>query len=102
MRRALAALVFGACLASPGLAVAAEKTVTLAVPGMYCEACPYIVKQTLAKVGGVGQVTTSLATKTATVTFHDQKTNLAALTTATANAGYPSHLAEKGATAAAK
>lgn len=92
MKHALAALVLGGFLLSAGAAVAAEKTVTLSVPGMYCASCPYIVKQSLAKIGGVGQVKTSLETKTAIVTYDDQKTNVAALTAATANAGYTSHL----------
>jgi len=65
--------------------------VTLSVPGMYCLACPYVVKQSLAKVGGVGQVNASFDTKIATVTYDDQKTNVAALIAATAQAGYPSH-----------
>jgi periplasmic mercuric ion binding protein len=90
MTRVLAATGFGVALLSAGVAVAADKTVTLSVPGMYCASCPYIVKQSLAKIGGVGQVNTSLETKTATVTYDDQKTNVAALTAATANAGYPS------------
>jgi len=45
---------------------AAPQTVTLSVPGMTCAACPVTVKQ------------------------DDTKTNVAALTKATENAGYPS------------
>jgi len=89
MKRVLTAVGFGVVLLGAGVAGAAEKTVTLSVPGMYCASCPYIVKQSLAKIGGVGQVKTVLATKTATVTYDDQKTNVA-LTAATASAGYPS------------
>ena len=70
--------------------MAAEKTVTLAVKGMYCSACPYIVKQSLAKVGGVGNVAVSYEKQTATVTYDDQKTTVAALIQATTQAGYPS------------
>jgi mercuric ion binding protein len=91
MTRALVAIGFGADLLTAGVAVAAEKTVTLSVPGMYCSACPYIVKQSLAKVGGVGQVSASYETKTAKVTYDDQKTTVAALIAATRQAGYPSH-----------
>jgi periplasmic mercuric ion binding protein len=91
MNRILSALAFGAVLLTAGGALAGEKTVTLSVPGMYCSACPYIVKQSLAKVGGVGQVSASLETKTATVTYDDQKTTVAALVTATTQAGYPSN-----------
>ena len=71
-------------------AMAAERTVTLAVESMYCEACPYIVKQSLAKVPGVETVAVSFEQKTATVTYDDQKTTLDALTSATTEAGYPS------------
>jgi len=57
---------------------------------MYCEACPYIVKQSLAKVYGVESVVVSFEAKTATVTYDDQKTTPVALTSATTQAGYPS------------
>jgi mercuric ion binding protein len=97
MKLVLAALLTAGFVVVAGGAIAAEKTVTLSVPGMYCASCPYIVKQSLAKVGGVGEVKTALKTKTATVTYDDQKTNIAALTAATANAGYPSHPVEAAA-----
>ena len=48
------------------------------------------MEQSLAKVDGVGQVSASFETKTATVTYDDQKTNLTALIAATTQAGYPS------------
>ena len=101
MNRALVALGFGAALLTAGGAVAGEKTVTLSVPGMYCSACPYIVKQSLAKVGGVGQVSASFETKTATVTYDDQTTTVAALIAATSQAGYPSHEIASASTAQA-
>ena len=90
MNRILSALGLGAVVLSAGGAVAGEKTVTLSVPGMYCASCPYIVKQSLAKVDGVGQVSASFETKTATVTYDDQKTNLTALIAVTTQAGDPS------------
>ena len=90
MNRILSVLGLGAVLLGAGGALAGEKTVTLSVPGMYCASCPYIVKQSLAKVDGVGQVSASFETKTASVTYDDQKTDLAALIAATTQAGYPS------------
>lgn len=90
LTRLLVALAVATALSAAGTAIAAEKTVTLAVNGMYCSACPYIVKQSLAKVSGVGKVAVSYEKKTATVTYDDQKTSLAALTAATTQAGYPS------------
>ena len=71
-------------------AFGAERTVTLAVDNMYCDACPYIVQQSLARVDGVGHAAVSYEKRTATVTFDDAKTTLGALTAATTKAGYPS------------
>ena len=78
-------------LALASSAAAAEvKTVTLSVPGMYCEACPITVKKAISRVPGVSKVRTSLAKKEAVVTYDDSKATVDALTQATANAGYPS------------
>jgi mercuric ion binding protein len=57
---------------------------------MYCEACPITVSKALKKVAGVETVAANFAKKEAVVTFDDAKTNVDALRTATANAGYPS------------
>ena len=100
MNRTISALVLAAALSTAGPAMAAEKTVTLAVNGMYCSACPYIVKQSLAKVGGVGNVAVSYEKQTAIVTYDDHKTTVAVLTQATTQAGYP--LQPTSAAAAAK
>jgi mercuric ion binding protein len=74
--------------ASPALA--AEKTVTLAVEGMYCASCPFIVQQSLTAVPGVEKVEVSFENQTATVTFDDATADVAALVKATTDAGYPS------------
>ena len=50
-------LVLGLLLASSGAAMAEQRTVTLAVENMYCEACPYMVKKTIENVSGVSKVT---------------------------------------------
>ena len=71
-------------------AYAENKTVTLSVPSMNCEACPITVSKALKKVDGVGRVAASLERKEAVVTFDDAKTNVDALRKATTNAGYPS------------
>ena len=92
MNLSLAGLSLAAMLLGADAALAAEKTVTLAVDNMYCEACPGIVKKSLAKVDGVSQVAVSFEKKTATVTYDDGKTTIAALTAATSQAGYPSRL----------
>ena len=69
---------------------AATQTVTLSVPGMTCAACPLTVKQALRKVQGVSKAEVSYEKKQAVVSFDDTKTNVKALTKATADAGYPS------------
>jgi periplasmic mercuric ion binding protein len=71
-------------------ALAEVKTVTLSVPGMYCEMCPATVKKAISRVHGVSKVVASFKTKQAVVTYDDNQTNVDALTKATANAGYPS------------
>ena len=81
-------------LAAP--AFAGETTVTLAVRNWYCAACPHVIKQSLAAVPGVINVTVSDKTKTASVTFDDTKTDVKTLTEATGEAGYPSFLYTEG------
>jgi mercuric ion binding protein len=90
MTKTLGAAMLGIGLLASSAAFAGEKTVTLAVSGMYCSACPITVSKSLEAVPGVAKVVVSLATKTATVTFDDAKTAVAALISATTNAGYPS------------
>lgn len=68
---------------------AATQTVTLSVPGMTCAACPITVKKALTRVEGVRKVDVTFKNREAAVTFDDAKTNVQALTRATANAGYP-------------
>ena len=77
-----------------GQALAAERTVRLAVENMDCAACPLIVKQSLARVPGVTKVEVSYARKSASVTFDDAKATVAALIEATTTFGYPSRVQE--------
>ena len=72
--------------------LAAPQTVTLAVPGMYCEVCPITVKKSLEKVPGVSKVNVSFEAKEAVVTYDDAKTNVGKLTAATTAAAPPSPL----------
>ncbi|MFQ5764300.1 MAG: mercury resistance system periplasmic binding protein MerP [Rhodospirillales bacterium] len=90
----MGAAAIGLAILINGHALAAQRSVTLAVDGMTCASCPYIVKQTLAGVPGVSDVTVSFIKKTAVVTFDDGKTNTAALTAATTNLGFPSRVIE--------
>lgn len=83
-------LVLALLLVSSGAAMAEQKTVTLAVENMYCEACPYMVKKTIEKVPGVSKVSVSFKEKTAVVVFDDVRAEVKDLTNATNSAGYPS------------
>ncbi|MCD6042482.1 MAG: merP [Burkholderiales bacterium] len=89
MYRLLAALLFAAASLP---AAAAQKTVTLSVPGMNCAACPITVKKALQKVRGVSAVKATLEPPEAVVTFDDEAASVEKLTEATRNAGYPSTL----------
>ena len=85
-----ASIVLVLSLLASSAALAGERTVTLAVTNMYCADCPFIVKKSLERVPGVATVAVSFKDKTAVVTYDDSKTDMNALTAATANAGYPS------------
>lgn len=89
MTRLLISLVLGLFI-SVQSASAAQRTVTLTVNNMYCEACPYMVKKTLERVSGVSKVSVSFKDKTAVVVFDDAKARVEDLTSATAKAGFPS------------
>jgi periplasmic mercuric ion binding protein len=94
MAHAARVLVVVVGLLASGSVLAAERTVRLAVDGMTCPGCSYIVKKTLASMPGVAKVDVSLAEKAAVVTFDDAETDVAALAEATAGVGFPSRLAE--------
>ena len=90
MTKFATSLVLGLLIVSSGAAMAEQRTVTLAVDNMYCEACPYMVKRTIEKVSGVSKVTVSFKEKTAVVVFDDARTQVNDLTNATISAGFPS------------
>ena len=90
MTKFTTSLVLGLLIGSSGAAMAEQRTVTLAVENMYCEACPYMVKKTIEKVSGVSKVTVSFKEKTAVVVFDDARAEVKDLTNATTSAGYPS------------
>jgi mercuric ion binding protein len=84
----LAALL--AVISNP--AFAAQQTITLAVPGMSCAACPITVKKALTRVDGVTRAEVDYDNRQAVVSFDDARTDVEKLTRATADAGYPSTL----------
>jgi mercuric ion binding protein len=84
-------VLIGAIVAFPfTLFAGALQTVTLDVQNMTCAVCPITVKKALERVSGVTEVKVDFDKKTATLSFDPDKASLAALTEATANAGYPS------------
>jgi len=88
MKKTLLSAAAVILLASP--IWAADKTVTLAVSNMTCAACPITVKKALTQVTGVSKAAIDFEKKEAVVSFDDTKTNAAALTKATTDAGFPS------------
>jgi mercuric ion binding protein len=83
--------LIGAIFALPfTLFAGALQTVTLDVQNMTCAVCPITVKKALERVPGVTDAKVDFDKKTAAVSFDPDKANLAALTKATADAGYPS------------
>ena len=90
--RLVVAFVWAILVGGVTPAFAEEQTVTLRVE-MWCASCPFIVQRSLERVPGVADVTVSYGNQTATVTFDDERTDVAALTMATAEVGFPATLA---------
>ena len=91
MKKLISSLIISSVALLAGPALAETQTVTLDVENMTCALCPLTVKRSLTAVEGVSGVEVSFDDKTAVVTYDDAQTDLAALTRATTNAGYPSH-----------
>jgi mercuric ion binding protein len=91
LKHALATLLL---LTLPILASAANRTVVLTIPTMDCATCPITIRMALMRVAGVSKAKVSYDRREARVTFDDSKTDIAALTDATKNVGYPSFLSD--------
>jgi len=84
-------LVIASVVALPfSLLAGTLQTVTLDVQNMTCAVCPITVKKALERVPGVTAAKVDFDKKTAGISFDPDKASLAALTKATADAGYPS------------
>jgi mercuric ion binding protein len=94
--KTLPLIALAASLLTSGHAFAAEQAVTLDVANSTCALCGPIVKRALSNVSGVLAVDVSEVPDgtIAKVRFDDGKTNVAALITATTNAGYPSKVSQ--------
>ena len=86
----LTAALFSAAAFIGTPALAADRTVALAIKNMTCVTCVPIVKKSLGQVRGVKRVVVSAKTNTATIVYDDKVTTVPALVKATTNAGYPS------------
>ena len=87
-------LLFMMMAAGVAQVLAAQKTATLAVAGMSCEACPITVKKALTKVNGVSRAVVDFDKRLVVVDFDDAKTSVQQLILATSQAGYPSTIRE--------
>ncbi len=94
MRHFLAALTFAFASLSVTTALAGEQTITLAVEGLSCPSCYFIVKRSIARVPGVNSVDLSVVTNIATVTFDDTIASAEAISNATDANGFPSKIIE--------
>jgi periplasmic mercuric ion binding protein len=84
-------VLLSALLAFPcSLFAGTLQTVTLEVKNMTCAVCPITVKKALEKVPGVTDAKVDFDKKIASVSFDPEKANVAQLTKATTDAGYPS------------
>ena len=89
MTRLLATAVLAGALSLSAVAVAAERTVTLAVENMTCATCPITVRKAMEQVSGVKSVAVDYESKTATVAFDPNVATPAKIGAASTNAGYP-------------
>jgi len=96
MKQFVTAVLLVGALAFSTAAMAAERTVTLAVENMTCASCPFIVKKSMEAVSGVSKIAVSYEKKTATVTFDDAKTSVDAIAGASADNGYPATPVKQG------
>jgi periplasmic mercuric ion binding protein len=82
----LLVVIFGVAMSSA--VVAAPQSIALNVATMVCGPDPHNIKQALQAVPGVIAVTISLDTKTAMVSFDNEKSSVDALLKAVASVGY--------------
>ena len=81
-------------LLSPSVALAAERTVTLAVENMTCALCPITVRTAIEHVAGVKDVQVDYESKTAVVVFDDAQATVQDIAEASREAGYPAAVKE--------
>jgi copper chaperone CopZ len=65
------------------------ETITLSVPSVHCHACKLNIEEALDDLTGVDSGSVDLATKSVTLTYDPDVVELAAITEAIEDAGYP-------------
>lgn len=65
-----------------------EKEIALTVEGMNCEHCAKAIEREVGRIDGVSKVLVSLRDKEAEVVFNPQKTSVASICDAIAQAGF--------------
>ncbi|HEY1383703.1 MAG TPA: mercury resistance system periplasmic binding protein MerP [Dongiaceae bacterium] len=81
-------------LVSSSVALAAERTITLAVENMTCALCPITVRTAIEHVAGVKDVRVDFGSKTAVVVFDDAQATVQDIADASRQAGYPATVKE--------
>jgi copper chaperone CopZ len=65
------------------------ETVTLSVPSVHCHACKLNIEEALDELAGVDAGNVDLATRSVTLTYDPDAVELAEITEAIEDAGYP-------------
>jgi copper chaperone CopZ len=65
------------------------ETITLSVPTVHCHACEMNIEEALDELSGVDEAKVDVATKTVTVVYDPDAIDLAAVSEAIEDAGYP-------------
>ena len=92
MRTVVIALLLSLFLGASALATPITQTAVLDVPGMTCPLCPITVRKALERVPGVEKISVDFPHRTVSIAYDAERTDVAALLKATADAGYPAKL----------
>jgi copper chaperone CopZ len=65
------------------------ETITLSVPSVHCHACKLNIEEALEELAGVDDSSVDLATRSVTLTYDPDAVELAEITEAIEDAGYP-------------